>query len=80
MNPNEKPGPEKAKNEMARGFITGMAGVLGIICLITSFAWMLDTDSPSFTAKLTAAGIFFVLGLFFIWLRFKRPGDDVKQD
>jgi hypothetical protein len=76
---NEKPGPDKAKNEMARGFITGVAGVLGIICLINSFACMLDTDNfPNLNTKLMEAGIFFTLGVFFIWLRFKRLSDDVK--
>jgi hypothetical protein len=70
----------KPKDGVMRGLITGIAGVLGIMCLLTSFAWMLDTDSPSLIAKLIEAGIFFVLGVFFIWLRFKRLSDDVKED
>jgi len=56
------------------------AGVLGILCLIFSFMWMLDTDSPSFSAKLLEAGIIFALGVFFIWLRFKRLSDDLKKE
>jgi len=60
-----------------RGLITGTTGVLGIMCLLTSFAWLLDTDSPSLTAKFIEAGIIFTLGVFLIWLRFKRLSDDL---
>ena len=81
MNPDKNnPKANEGKGGVIRGLITGTAGVLGIMCLLTSFAWMLDTDSPSITAKRIEAGIVFALGAFFIWLRFKRLGDDLKED
>ena len=80
MNPeNNIPENTKSKGPLTRGLVTGAAGVLGIWFLISSFRIMLDTDHlPSLGAKLTEAGIFFSVGVFFIWLRFKRLGDDLK--
>ena len=80
MNPeNNIPENTKSKGPLTRGLVTGAAGVLGIWFLISSLRIMLDTEHlPSLGAKLTEAGIFFSVGVFFIWLRFKRLGDDLK--
>jgi hypothetical protein len=76
---NNTPKNTKSKGPLTRGLVTGAAGVLGIWFLISSLRIMLDTEHlPSLGAKLTEAGIFFSVGVFFIWLRFKRLGDDLK--
>jgi hypothetical protein len=76
---NNPPKNTKSKGPLTRGLVTGAAGVLGIWFLISSLRIMLDTEHlPSLGAKLTEAGIFFSVGVFFIWLRFKRLGDDLK--
>jgi hypothetical protein len=76
---NNIPENTKSKGPLTRGLVTGAAGVLGIWFLISSLRIMLDTEHlPSLGAKLTEAGIFFSVGVFFIWLRFKRLGDDLK--
>ena len=76
---NNTPKNTKSKGPLTRGLVTGAAGVLGIWFLISSFRIMLDTEHfPSLGAKLTEAGIFFSLGVFFIWLRYKRLSDDLK--